>query len=78
MSWYGNTPTNEWAPKITSALTAAYADALQRAHDLGIERDKRGTPSADAIAQSIIAGAKRGIYDPKTLAIGALEYLQRS
>jgi hypothetical protein len=77
MNWYGNTQTHEWGPTITSALSAAYSEALLRAHDLGLEKDKSGRPASDTIAQYIVAGAKRGVYDSKVLADGALRYLQR-
>lgn len=77
MNWYGNTQTHEWGPTITSALSAAYSDALLRAHDLGLETDKSGRSASDTIAQYIVAGARRGQYDPKVLADGALRRLQR-
>jgi hypothetical protein len=77
MNWYGNEATNTWDPHITKALTSAYDDALARAEQLGIHGDKNGLAAADAIARHIIEGAKRGKYDPRILADGALEYLRR-
>jgi hypothetical protein len=48
---------------------------LKRARDLGIENGKDGVPLSDAIADYIVEEAKRGIFDPKALAEGALQYL---
>lgn len=75
MNWYGNTPNNEWGPSITSVLSAAYEDASQRARELGL--DTKNAHVTDAIAESIIAGAKRGVYDRKALADAALAVLRR-
>ena len=77
MNWYGNSPTNEWGPTITSAMAAAYDDALQRARALGIEKDKNGALISNVIARYIVAAAKGGICDPKALADGALQYSRR-
>lgn len=75
MNWYGNTPINEWGPSITSMLSAAYEDAFQRARELGL--DVKNVHIPDAIAGSIIAGAKRGVYDRKALTNAALAVLRR-
>jgi hypothetical protein len=66
-----------WNPRTASTLSVAYNEALKRARDLGIENGKGGVPLSDAIADYIVERAKRGIFDPKTLAEGALQYLQR-
>jgi hypothetical protein len=78
MNWYGNETPNAWDSHITKALTLAYDDALARAGELGIHGDKDGQAATDVIARHIIAGAKRGKYDPQVLADGALEYLRRN
>jgi hypothetical protein len=77
MNWYGNEANNTWDSHITKALTSAYDDALVRAKELGILRDKGGRAASDIIARHIIEGAKRGKYDPQILADGAIEYLRR-
>jgi hypothetical protein len=41
------------------------------------ENGKGGVPLSDAIVDYIVEKAKRGIFDPKTLAEGAIQYLQR-
>jgi hypothetical protein len=66
-----------WNPRTASTLSIAYNEALKRARDLGIEYGKGGVPLSDAIVDYIMENAKRGIFDPKTLAEGALLYLQR-
>ncbi len=66
-----------WNPRTASTLSVAYNEVLQRARDLGIESTRSGAPISDAIADYIVASAKRGIFDPKALADGALEHLQR-
>ncbi len=77
MGWYGNIPSIQLSPQKTAAMSAAYDDALQRALSLGFEKDKTGAPVQNAIAGYIIAGARRGMYDPKILAEGAIRYLRR-
>ncbi len=74
MNWYGNEVTPTWGPKITRAMTMAYEDALTRAHELGLTNDH---DASNTIARYIVQGAKRGKYDPKVLADGAIRYLQR-
>jgi hypothetical protein len=66
-----------WNPRTASALSVAYNEALQRARDLGFENDRGGVPLSDAIADYIVECAKRGIFDPKALAEGAIKHLQR-
>jgi hypothetical protein len=78
----GDLPINRrkipnWNPRTASTLSIAYNEALKRARDLGIEYGKGGVPLSDAIVDHIMENAKRGIFDPKTLAEGALLYLQR-
>jgi hypothetical protein len=65
-----------WNPRTESALSVAYNEALQRARDLGIEANKQGKSTSDAIADYIVENAKRGIFDPKTLVDGAIKHLQ--
>jgi hypothetical protein len=73
MNWYGNEVTPTWGPKITKAMTIAYEDALARAQELGLkDRDE----ASNIIARYIVQGAKRGKYDPKVLADGAVRYLR--
>jgi hypothetical protein len=73
MNWYGNEVTPTWGPKITKAMTMAYEEALARAQELGL---KKPDEASDIIARYIVQGAKRGKYDPKVLADGAIRYLQ--
>jgi hypothetical protein len=74
MNWYGNEVTPSWGPKITKAMTMAYEDALARAQELGL---KNRYETSDIIARYIVQGAKRGKYDPKVLADGAVRFLRR-
>jgi hypothetical protein len=57
-------------------MTAAYADALTRAQELGILKNKSGIEASDVLARYIVQGARRGKYNPKILAEGAIKYLQ--
>jgi hypothetical protein len=77
MNWYGNEPSNAWDSHITKALTSAYDDALARAEELGLLGERDGLAATEVIARHIIEGAKRGKYDARILAEGALEYLRR-
>ncbi len=65
-----------WNPRTASTLSVAYNEALHRARSLGIETDRQGMPLPDAITDYIVASAKRGVFDPKALADGAIEFLQ--
>ena len=73
MNWYGNEVTPTWGPKITKAMTMAYEDALARARELGL----KDYEASDIIARYIVQGAKRGKYNSKVLADGAIKYLRR-
>ncbi len=76
MNWYGNElQTTVLDSEITKAMTDADADALTRAQELGILKDKSGTAASDILARYIVQGARRGKYNPKILAEGAIKYL---
>lgn len=77
MNWYGNVAPREWDPAVTESLTAAYTDALARANAAGLKVAADGVPIAEAVARFIIGQAKRGIYDVRVLADGAMDYVQR-
>lgn len=76
-TWYRNPTSDEWGPELTKALTEAYEEAHRRARTLGITSGRNGEPVSETIAQYIIARAKRGEYEPKALADGAVAYLQQ-
>jgi hypothetical protein len=77
MNWYGNSLSKVWGPSVTKMLTNAYEDSLEGASRLGFDQGAPDGWLPQLIAHYVINRANNGIYDPKIISEGALDYLQQ-